>query len=151
MPLNSGMVESFVRNAALEHEKRRAARFASIENAAGLLRRQDEIKQAARGLLGESPLSPSPNVRSIAIHERDEYAIELLTFESFPGVVVPANLYLPRGRTDPWPAVAVFSGDAPDGKIQAERQRLGQLLARRGIAALFFDSPGQGERLEFYD
>ena len=149
--LNAGMVEDFVRNAAAAHEQRRAERFAAIEDAASLAKRQAEITQAIRALLGECPLGTPFEVRTIEIHERDEYAIELLTFQSLPGVVVPANLYLPRGRPEPWPAVAVFSGDAPEGKLQAERQRLGQLLARRGIAALFFDSPGQGERLEFYD
>ncbi|HLX64589.1 MAG TPA: acetylxylan esterase [Planctomycetota bacterium] len=149
--LTQGMVEHYVTDAALAHERRRAEKLASFDSAKALAARQAEIAQAVRALLGDCPLSPTLNVHTIAVHERDEYAIELLTFESFAGVVVPANLYLPRGRTEPWPAVVVFSGDAPDGKIQAERQRLGQLLARRGIAALFFDSPGQGERLEFYD
>ena len=149
--LNSGMVENYISSTAQAHAARRAVRFEAINSVAALAERQAEIAPCVRALLGACPVRGLLNARTIATHNRDDYTLETLTFEGLPGTVVTANLYLPLGRPEPYPAVVIFSGDAHEGKQQAERQRMGQLLARRGIAALLFDSPGQGERLEFYD
>ncbi len=147
----SGMVEQYISAMAEAHARRRAARFAALDSVKALAERQAEITQSVRALLGPCPPRGLVNVHVISTHQRDEYSLEVFTFEALPGAVVTANLYLPHGRPEPYPAVILFSGDALEGKKQAERQRMGQLLARRGIAALLFDSPGQGERLEFYD
>jgi len=147
----TGMVENYISTVARGHQTLRAAKFEAIGNVAALNERQAEIVQGVRSLLGACPARGPLNVHTIATHQRDEYSIDTLTFEGVPGSVVTANFYVPIGRPEPFPAVAVFSGDAPEGKKQAERQRMGQLFARRGIAALLFDSPGQGERLEYYD
>ena len=146
-----GMVEEFIAAEGRGHEARRNAKWAAVGTAAALAACQLEVTQAVRALLGSCPPRGPLNPHTIATHHRDEYSIETLTFEGVPGSVITANLYTPIGRPEPFPAVAIFSGDAPEGKKQAERQRMGQLLARRGIAALLFDSPGQGERLEYYD
>jgi dienelactone hydrolase len=72
-----------------------------------------------------------------------------LVFESRPGLVVTANLYLPdkyRGRI---PAlVVVHSHHAP--KTQSELQDLGMTWARSGAAVLIMDQLGAGERLQSY-
>ena len=89
--------------------------------------------------------------RLIAQLPHEGYRIDALTYESTPGVVVTANLYVPGDSDAPYPTVICIPPLTPQGKANAECQRLCQLLSRRGIAALVIDLPGQGERLEFYD
>src|SRR5262249_14625383 len=76
------------------------------------------------------------------------YRIEKVLYESQPGHVVTADLYLPDG-TPPYPAVLLPAGHSADGK--AENQRPATLLALNGIAALCYDPIGEGERYQFLD
>ncbi len=77
----------------------------------------------------------------------DGFVLEDIIFESRPGLVVTANLYLPskiRGRI---PAiVVVHSHHFP--KVQSELQDLGMTWARSGTAVLIMDQLGAGERIQ---
>jgi cephalosporin-C deacetylase-like acetyl esterase len=145
------MIEQFVSDRAHAFLRARAERLASLSGAPALAAEQRAVTQRVRELLGPFPPAGPLTVNPVATAQRDEYTLQTLTFAGLPGTVIPANLYLPHGRSEPFPAVVVLSGDAPEGKMQADRQRLGQFLARRGIAALLFDGIGCGERVEFYD
>ena len=73
--------------------------------------------------------------------------MENLVFESRPGLVVAANLYLPSSRKAPVPAiVVVHSHHAP--KTHWELQDLGMTWARAGPRFLIMDQLGAGERLQ---
>ena len=148
---NLGMIEQFVSDRAAAHLRRRAEELSTLRGAPALAAEQRAVAQRVRALLGEFPTGGPLDVRATATVQRDEYTIETFTFAGLQGTVIPANLYVPHGRPEPFPAVTILSGDSLEGKLHADRQRLAQLLARRGIAALLFDSPGGGERLEFYD
>jgi cephalosporin-C deacetylase-like acetyl esterase len=77
----------------------------------------------------------------------DGFVLENLVFESRPGLVVTANLYLPSKITGYIPAiVVVHSHHFP--KVQSELQDLGMTSARSGAAVLIMDQLGAGERLQ---
>lgn len=77
----------------------------------------------------------------------DGFVIENVIFESRPGLIVTANLYLPSEISGPIPAVVVVhSHHAP--KTQSELQDLGMTWARAGTAVLVMDMLGAGERLQ---
>jgi dienelactone hydrolase len=86
-----------------------------------------------------------------AVTKRADYGqgfvIENVVYESRPGRLVPANLYLPSKVEGRIPAiVVVHSHHAP--KTQAELQAMGMTWARAGVAVLVPDQPGAGERIE---
>ena len=77
----------------------------------------------------------------------DGFVLENLIYESRPGLVVTANLYLPSKIQGRIPAiVVVHSQHAP--KVQMELQDLGMTSARAGTAVLIMDQLGAGERLQ---
>lgn len=77
----------------------------------------------------------------------DGFAVEDLIFESQPGLVVTANLYLPSKISGRIPAiVVVHSHHFP--KVQSELQDLGMTWARSGTAVLIMDQLGAGERIQ---
>jgi cephalosporin-C deacetylase-like acetyl esterase len=77
----------------------------------------------------------------------DGFVLENLIYESRPGLVVTANLYLPANIQGHIPAiVVVHSQHAP--KVQMELQDLGMTSARAGTAVLIMDQLGAGERLQ---
>jgi len=77
----------------------------------------------------------------------DGFVLENVIFESRPGLLVTANLYLPSKIAGRIPAiVVVHSHHFP--KVQSELQDLGMTWARSGVAVLIMDQLGSGERLQ---
>lgn len=81
--------------------------------------------------------------------KRDTYNIEKIIFESHPNFLVTANLYIPKGRKFPLPAVLGACGHTEKGKASPVYQSFAQGLARLGYVVLIFDPIGQGERLQY--
>ena len=81
--------------------------------------------------------------------ERDEHVVEKVVFESRPGFLVTANLYLPRRRDGRVPGVVGSCGHSANGKAAVAYQSFAQGLARKGLACLIFDPLGQGERSQY--
>jgi dienelactone hydrolase len=81
--------------------------------------------------------------------ERDRYRIEKVIFESRPGFLVTANLYIPKDRRLPLPGVVGTCGHTINGKAGDTYQSFAQGLARLGYVCLLFDPIGQGERLQY--
>src|SRR5688572_13412772 len=82
--------------------------------------------------------------------ERERYVIEKLIFETQPGLLVTANLYVPRvsGRR---PAVLVPCGHSENGKAAETYQRVCIGLASKGYVVLIYDPIGQGERQLYWN
>jgi cephalosporin-C deacetylase-like acetyl esterase len=111
--------------------------------------------QAVRGKIRES-FGPFPektplNARVTKVVERDAYRIENVLFESRPGFLVSANLYIPKGRSFPLPGVVGSCGHSANGKAIDTYQSFCQGLARLGYVVLIFDPIGQGERMQYVD
>lgn len=113
-----------------------------------------EIREKIRQSFGPEPERTALNPRITKIVERDTYRIENVIFESRPGFLVTANLYVPRereGLSYPRPGVIGTCGHSSNGKAEAAYQSFAQGLARQGYVVLIYDPIGQGERLQYPD
>jgi cephalosporin-C deacetylase-like acetyl esterase len=99
------------------------------------------------GLPQRTPLRP----RTLGKLKHRHFTVEKIVFESRPGLLVAANLYIPRGLTGRAPGVVVTMGHADDAKTYPEYQRVCQALVMNGFVTLGFDPIGQGERFQFPD
>lgn len=104
---------------------------------------------ALRDSLGPVPAAPrDPNELKVLVAGKlagDGYRIENLVYETRPGLVATANLYLPADKPKSMPGVLLsHSHHAP--KTQGELQDMGVTWARLGCAVLVPDHVGHGER-----
>ena len=107
------------------------------------------IRHHIRASFGPEPERTPLNARITGVLERDGYRVEKLVFESRPGFLVTANLYVPTGRDKPMPGVIGTCGHSSNGKAEAAYQSFSQGLARMGYVVLIYDPIGQGERLQY--
>lgn len=106
-----------------------------------------DVRQKIQQCFGPWPEKTPLNARVIKTIERESYNIENVIFESRPGFQVTANLYIPKGRKFPLPAVIGVCGHNDSGK--AGNQTFSQGLAKMGYVVLVFDPIGQGERVQY--
>ena len=83
--------------------------------------------------------------------ERDGYRVESVLYQSAPGILVTANLYLPShaSAAAPVPAVLHPLGHSGTAKAAAGYQAASQQLVRAGFAVLTYDPINQGERDQY--
>lgn len=98
---------------------------------------------------GPMPERTPLNLRTTGTLDRPAYRIEKVVYESRPGLVVTANLYVPKSGAAPYPGVLFQMGHATDGKASGLYQRCCQGLAQLGHVVLAFDPMGQGERIAY--
>jgi cephalosporin-C deacetylase-like acetyl esterase len=113
--------------------------------------RQEAFRKAVLETLGGFPSRTPLEPAITGTLQRDGYRIEKVVFQSLPRFYVTANFYLPAGAGSPVPAVVGVAGHSLTGKSADVYQTGWVNLARRGIAVLALDPPGQGERLEYFD
>ena len=119
---------------------------AAWERRAAWLR--DHVR-ASSGLLPEperTPLKP----RVFDKLERDGYTIEKAFIESYPGFYCTGNLYRPRGKQGPFPAIACPHGHWKDGRFGHEPPRGSVFarcitLARMGYVVFSYDMVGYND------
>ncbi len=107
------------------------------------------VQGKIRKCFGPMPEKTPLNARVTRTLDRDAYRIENVIFESRPGMLVTANLYIPKGRRFPLPGVVGTCGHSVNGKAAEAYQSFAQGLARMGYVVLLFDPLGQGERLQY--
>ena len=98
-----------------------------------------------RNLMGIFPVSCSLDVKEYGSLDCDGYRITKLTYQSRPGFLVTANLYIPDGK-GPFPAVLGTHGHWNQGKIASRVAARGHTLAKDGFVCLIVDAFGSGER-----
>lgn len=106
---------------------------------------RDRKIEALRRSLGTFPPAGDLRVRVTRKLEGDGYRIENLVFESRPGLVVTANLYLPAAPPPSMPGILLCHSHH-NPKTQGELQDMGMIWARAGCAVLVMDQLGHGER-----
>ena len=110
-------------------------------------RAQQDRAALQRALGWEPPLEAAPlQARVHGESRREDHRIQRVSFQSLPGLRVPANLYLPLEKATPCPAVLIPVGHWSVGKADEALQAQAVSLARAGIAALVPETLGQGER-----
>jgi dienelactone hydrolase len=109
------------------------------------------VREKIKTCFGPLPEKTPLNARVTGVVDRDAYRIEKVIFESRPGFLVTANLYIPKGRKFPLPGVVGTCGHSDDGKAHETYQSFAQGLARMGYVVLIYDPLGQGERIQYPD
>jgi dienelactone hydrolase len=94
----------------------------------------------ARLRSGFAPKTGPVPVRGYGSIARDGYRIEKLTYESEPGLVIPALAYVPEGGSARKPAVLVV-----DGGGKTASAALQERFVRAGRVVLAIDARGLGE------
>jgi dienelactone hydrolase len=129
-----------------EANRRESRAWQQIQTRGDWERYRDARLQALQASLGTFPPVPHDlKVRVTRTLDGDGYRIENLTFESRPGLVVTANLYLPRDPHGPMPGVLICHSHH-NPKTQDELQDMGATWAKLGCAVLVMDQLGHGER-----
>jgi len=80
------------------------------------------------------------NITTYGTLERTGYRIEKLTYESEPGILIPALLYIPAGQNMKFPAILYADGE---GKQASAREA--ERLVHKGFIVLSADLRGMGE------
>ncbi len=138
--------------AAASHERERRKQFATVKSPADLDALQKGLLQKFLDLLDGLPAaSGPPPVKIIGRIEADDYTVDKLVYQSFPGYFVSALLYLPKKRDGLIPGILSSCGHSSVGKAEGTYQILHINLAKRGYAVLTYDPVGQGERSQFWD
>jgi dienelactone hydrolase len=126
--------------------RRDAEAWAKVLSRADWERFRDERINALRSSLGSFPPPPKPlRIETTGTLAGDGFKVEKLAFESRPGLVVTANLYVPEPTRPKMPGfLIVHSHHNP--KTQDELQDMGANWARLGSLVLIMDQIGHGER-----
>ena len=145
------MVQEFFVERENEIHRERLNRLAELSTRADAEAYVETVRRRIRESFGPPPDKTPLNARVMKVVERDAYRIENVLFESRPGFLVSANLYLPKGRGFPRPGVVASCGHSANGKAIEAYQSFCQGLARLGYVVLIFDPIGQGERMQYVD
>lgn len=102
--------------------------------------------------LGGLPQAEGPlNAQVTKRTDIGECILEQVIFNSRPGVYVTGTMYLPKGITDPRPAILFLCGHFPEARMAPQYQMVCRTLVRAGFVVFAMDPTGQGERSNFYD
>jgi cephalosporin-C deacetylase-like acetyl esterase len=129
----------------------RMGALAAIKSPSQAQARVEMIRTKLWQLLGGPLERGELNAQVTGFVDGSGFRIEKLLYESVPGVVVTANLYLPTAGDPPFPAILAPVGHSNNGKAYHPYQHLYQTLAHLGYIVLTYDPWGQGERLQYID
>ncbi len=131
---------------------RREAMLARLRSAEDWIRHAQFIRKSMADWTGDFPPRTPLAARVMGRIQRPRYFMDKVVFESRPGFLVSANLYVPidkdnkRSSKTRRAAVLNLVGHSPAGKASEKEQRRSIALARKGFVVLTIDAIGQGER-----
>jgi hypothetical protein len=92
------------------------------------------------------------NVTVTGIIEREDFTVEKIVFESFPGFYVTGCLMIPKTKKqDKLPAVIVPTGHSQSAFRRDIYQHSTLNLVKMGFIVFTYDPIGQGERIQYLD
>lgn len=124
--------------------QQRRATFETLNTPERIVAHQQALRAKFIESLGGFPERTPLNAHVVGEIRTDHYRIEKILYESQPGLVVPALLYLPNESSGPLPVVLMPCGHSGMGK--AGYQAPAALFAQHGVAVFCFEALGQGER-----
>lgn len=144
-PGNAEMLRNHFRRLAHAALDQRLERYEQLKAPDQIRIWQKQQRERFLELLGGFPKRTPLNAKVVGKLDGDGFRAEKIIYESRPGFLVTATLYLPA-TSGPYPGVLVPCGHTENGKAAGSYQKVCMLLAKNGCAALIFDPPGQGER-----
>ncbi|QDT45608.1 Alpha/beta hydrolase family protein [Gimesia alba] len=143
------MVQEYFVGRVREQEAKTIERLNALKTKEDAEEYVRSVQKRIREAFGPNPERTPLNARVTKTTDRDTYTIENVIFESRPGFLVTANLYIPKGITKPAPGVVGTCGHSHNGKAETAYQSFSQGLARKGYVVLIYDPIGQGERVQY--
>ncbi len=128
----------------------RASRLSSIRTRKEAVAYRDAVREAIDEAYRPWPSRTPLQARVAGTVERRHFRIEKVLFESRPGCLVTAHLYVPDKLDRPVPGIVGACGHAEEGKSAPLYQAFCQRLARAGFVVLIYDPFNQGERDQYY-
>ena len=132
----------------------RQARLDAISTPAQAHTYQQRVREFIRSSFtpqaGPPPKTPL-KAKVTRVIEQEAFRIENVVFESRPGFLVTANLYVPNELRDPAPCVLGTCGHAEAGKAAELYQQFSRRLAHAGFVVLTYDPISQGERDQYHN
>ena len=152
-PLNRfpRMVQEYFVQQVRAIDRKSSRRRMALDSRADAAAYVRDVQGRIQKSFGPWPHKTPLNARVTGAVRRDAYTIEKIVFESRPGFLVTANLYIPKERDFPLPGVVGTCGHSSNGKASEFYQGFSQGLARQGYVVLIYDPIGQGERLQYPD
>ncbi len=129
----------------------RREEVAALKTREDFLKRQKEVRQKLKSILGPLPEKTPLNARVTGVIKRKDFRVEKVIYESMPGYYVTAALFIPDKVKKHAPAVIYASGHTLEGFRSSTYQHIIINLVKKGFVVLAFDPVGQGERLQYYD
>ncbi len=114
-----------------------------LTTAQAVARNRDQVEHQVRQFAGFNPQLSPLDAKPFGQIERERYRIEKLVYESEPGILVPALLFVPSGSEGRKPAIIYVHGDgkAAEAAVGGELEQ----LVFRGFVVLAIDTRGSGE------
>ncbi len=147
---NGHMVQEYYIDRVREIRRARRARLEGLKTRRQALAYQRDVRDPIRKAVGPSPPRTALKPTTVGVIQQRDFRIEKIAFESRPGCLVTANLYVPNAIDEPAPAVVGSCGHSDDGKQTPIYQAFCQRLVRSGFVTLIIDPFNQGERDQYY-
>lgn len=129
-----------------EANRRETAAWAKVSSKAEWEQFRDARISALRASLGSCPEVPKAlHIETTKELEGDGFRVQCIVFESRPGLVVTANLYVPNPARPKMPGILLCHSHH-NPKTEGELQDMGVNWARVGCLVLVMDQIGHGER-----
>ena len=142
---------SFARDMLRQDVLRRAAAYRDAipvpDSIEAWNERRDAVRERVRQSMGfdQWPAKTPLNVVHHGTQFFEGYSVERISFESRPGFIVPANVYVPDGE-GPFPAMVHAVGHFGGSKADIVVTQHLVTMARFGFVGITYDPFGQGER-----
>lgn len=144
------MMQDWLVDRVREAEAMGDARRAAVKTKADAEAYVRDVKARILKCFGPLPEKTPLNPRITSVSEREGFRIEKIVFESRPGYLVSANLYVPAvAAQKPCPAVLGVCGHSLNGKAEDAYQSFCLGLVHMGYVVLIIDPVGQGERFQY--
>jgi cephalosporin-C deacetylase-like acetyl esterase len=127
------------------------AERAKIRSAADVDARNRFVRAKFREMVHGFPERNPLGAVVVAKHERSDYRIENVMFQSRPNFWVTGNLYVPTNGTRPFPGVISPCGHYPLSRMEPEYQSVYINMVNAGFVVLAYDPIGQGERRQYWN
>lgn len=143
---NSRMISRDAYDRIREANRRESAAWAAVHSRSDWEKYRDAKIQALRESLGAPEAPPKDlHVRVTKTLAGQGHKVENLVYESRPGLLVTANLYVPEPVRASMPGILIIHSHH-NPKTQGELQDMGVMWARQGCLVLVMDQLGHGER-----
>ena len=128
----------------------RAERLVAIQTRAEAQAYVDDVRAKAARCFPALPARTELKAQITGTMDLGDICLEKVVYESRPGFLVSANLYMPARIDAELPCVLGLCGHSENGKAYGPYQYFARGLASKGFAVLIVDPVSQGERRQFY-